>query len=111
MTCTVKAFGTIMADRRGKVEAVADFLCLGSKITADGDCSHVIKRCLLLGRKAMTNIDSALKGSDITSQRKVHVLKAMVFWGFPGSSASKNQPAMQETLIQFLGQKDLLEKG
>ena len=60
-------------------ETVADFLFLGSKITADGDCSHEIKRCLLLGRKAMTNLDSIWKSKDITLPTKVHLLKAMVF--------------------------------
>ena len=62
-----------------KVETVTDFLFLGSKITADGTYSHEIKRCLLLGRKAMTNIDSALKSSDITLPTKVHIVNAMVF--------------------------------
>ena len=61
------------------VETVADFLFLGSKITADGDCSHEIKRCLLLGRKVMTNLDSILKSRDITLPTKVHLVKAMVF--------------------------------
>ena len=61
------------------VETVADFIFLGSKITADGDCSHEIKRCLLLGRKAMTNLDSMLKSTDITLPTKVHLVKAMVF--------------------------------
>ena len=61
------------------VETVADFILGGSKITADGDCSHEIKRCLFLGRKAMTNIDSMLKSRDITLSRKVHLVKAMVF--------------------------------
>ena len=60
-------------------ETVADFIFLGSKITADGDCSHEIKRCLLLGRKVMTNIDSILKSRDITLPTKVHLVKAMVF--------------------------------
>ena len=60
-------------------EAVADFIFLGSKITADGDCSHEIKRHLLLGRKVMTNLDSILKGRDITLPTKVHLVKAMVF--------------------------------
>ena len=68
-----------MANRRGKVEAVTDFLFLGSKITVDGDCSHEIKRHLLLGRKAMTNLDSILKNRDITLPTKVHLVKAMVF--------------------------------
>ena len=61
------------------IEAVTDFISLGSKITADGDCSHEIKRLLLLGRKAMTNPDSILKSRDITLLTKVHLFKAMVF--------------------------------
>ena len=61
------------------MEAVADFISLGSKITADGDCSHEIKRPLLLGRKLMTNLDSILKSRDITLPTKVHVVKALVF--------------------------------
>ena len=61
------------------VETVADFIFAGSKITADGDCSHEIKRPLLLGRKAMTNLDSILKSGDITWSTKVHLVKAMVF--------------------------------
>ena len=61
------------------VETVADFIFLGSKITADGDCSHAIKRCLLLGRKAMRNLDSILKSIDITLPAKIHTVKAMVF--------------------------------
>ena len=60
-------------------ETVADFIFLGSKITADGDCSHKIKRHLLLGRKAMANLDSILKSRDITFPKKVHLVKAMVF--------------------------------
>ena len=61
------------------IETVADFIFLGSKITADGDCRHEIKRCLLLGRKAMTNLDRILKSRDITLSTKVHLVKAMVF--------------------------------
>ena len=61
------------------METVTDFLFLDFKITADGDCNHTIKRCLLLGRKAMTNLDSILKSGDITLQTKVHLVKAMVF--------------------------------
>ena len=61
------------------VEIVTDFIFYGSKITADGDCSHEIKRHLLLGRKAMTNIDSVLKSRDIALLTKVHIVKAMVF--------------------------------
>ena len=60
-------------------EIVADFIFLGSKITADGDCTHEIKRCLLLGRKVMTNLDSIFKSRDITLPRKFHLVKAMVF--------------------------------
>ena len=61
------------------VETVADYIFLGSKITADGDCSHEIKRCLLLGRKVMTNLDGIFKSRDITLPTKVHLVKAMVF--------------------------------
>ena len=63
----------------GKLETVADFIFLSSKITADGDCSHEIKRYLLLGRKAMTNLDSILKSRDITLSTNVHLVKAMIF--------------------------------
>ena len=61
------------------VETVTDFIFLGSKITADGDCSYKIKRCLLLGRKAMTNIDSVLKSRNITLLTNVQIVKAMIF--------------------------------
>ena len=61
------------------VKTVADFIFGGSKITADGDCSHEIKRCLLLGRKVMTNLNSIFKSRDITLPTKVHLVKAMVF--------------------------------
>ena len=61
------------------METVSDFIFLGSKITADGDCSHEIKRCFLLGRKVMTNLDSIFKSRDITLPTKVHLVKAMVF--------------------------------
>ena len=61
------------------VETVADFISGGSKITADGDCSHEIKRCLFLGRKVMTNLDSILKSTDITLPTNVHLVKVMVF--------------------------------
>ena len=64
---------------RGTVEAVSDFIFLGSNITADGDCSHEIKRCLLLGRKVMNYLDSILKSRDITLPRKFYLVKAMVF--------------------------------
>ena len=63
----------------GKLETVADFIFLGSKITADGDCSHEIKRRLLLGRKATTNLDRVLKSTDITLSTKIHLVKAMIF--------------------------------
>ena len=61
------------------METVRDFIFGGSKITADSDCSHKIKRCLLLGRKAMTNLDNVLKSRDITLLIKIHIVKAMVF--------------------------------
>ena len=61
------------------METVADFIFLGSKITADGDCSHEIKRLLLLGRKTITNLDSILKSRDITLLIKIHIIKAIVF--------------------------------
>ena len=61
------------------METVTDFIFLGSRITVDGTCSHEIKRCLLLGRKAMTNLDSTLKSRDITLQTKVYMVKAMIF--------------------------------
>ena len=61
------------------METVTDFIFLGSKITVDGDCSHEIKRCLLLGRKVMTNLDRIFKSRDITLPTKVHLVKAMVF--------------------------------
>ena len=64
---------------RETVEALTDFIFLGSKITAEGDCSHEIKRCLLLGRKVMTNLDNILKSRDITLSTKVRLVKAMVF--------------------------------
>ena len=68
-----------MANRWGNMEIVRNFIFLGSKITANGDCSHEIKRCLLLGRKAMNNLVSILKSRDITLPTKVHLVKAMVF--------------------------------
>ena len=77
----IMAFGPITSwEIDGEtLETVADFIFLGSKVTADGDCSHEIKRCLLLGRKVMTNLDSILKIRDITLSTKVHLVKAMVF--------------------------------
>ena len=68
-----------MANRWETMETVTDFILGGSKVTADGDCSHEIKRYLLLGRKAMTNLDSILKSRDITLPTKAHLVKAMVF--------------------------------
>ena len=68
-----------MANRWETVETVDGFIFLGSKITADGDCSHEIKRCLLLGGKVMTNLDSILKSRDVTLSTKVHLVKTMVF--------------------------------
>ena len=82
------------------VETVSDFIFGGSKITADGDCSHEIKRCLVLGRKVMTNLDSILKSRDITLPTKVHLVKAMVFpvvtygcesWTVKKAGAPKNR--------------------
>ena len=68
-----------MADRWESVKTMTGFIYLGSKITADGDCSHEIKTCLVLGRKVMTNLDSILKSRDITLPTKVHLVKALVF--------------------------------
>ena len=75
----IMAFGSITSSRWETMETVRDFIWGGSKITADGDCSHEIKRCLLLGRKDMTNLDSILKSRNITLPTKVHLVKAMVF--------------------------------
>ena len=69
-----------MANRWENMETVTDFISVGFKITADGDCSHVIKRCLLLGRKAMSNLNSIFKSRDITLLTKVHIVKAMFFF-------------------------------
>ena len=71
-----------MANRWGNSETVSDFILGDSKITADGDCSQEIKRCLLLGRKVMTNLDNILKSRDITLPTKVHLIKAMFFQVF-----------------------------
>ena len=77
------------------VETVTDFIFGGSKITADGDCNHEIQRCLLLGRKVMTNLDSILKNTDITLPTKVHLVKAMVFpvdmYGYAAAAAKSLQ--------------------
>ena len=94
------------------METVTDFIFLGSKITADGDCSHEIKRHLLLGRKAMTNLDSILKSRDITSLTEVHIVKAMVFlWAFLVAQLVKNPLAMWETWIRPMGWEGPWEKG
>ena len=79
----IMAFGSITSwqTQREKVERVTHFIFLGSKIIADGDCTQKIKRHLLLGKKAMTNIDSILKTRDITLYTKIHIVKAMVFPG------------------------------
>ena len=69
-----------MAIEGENLEAMTDFIFLDSKITADGDCSHEIKSCLRLGRKAITNLDSILKSRDITLPKKVHIVKGMVFF-------------------------------
>ena len=77
----IMAFGPIISWQtdEGKMETVTGFIFLGSKINADGDCSHEIKRCLLLGRKVMTNLDSILRSRDVTWPTKVRLVKAMVF--------------------------------
>ena len=80
-----------------KVEAVTDFIFLGSKITADGECSHEIKRHLLLGGKAVTNLDSVLKSRDITLATKVHIVKAMVF-SSQFSSVAQSCPTLTEPM-------------
>ena len=79
-TKTMASSPTISGQINGEtMETVTDFTFLGSKITANGDCSHEIKRCLFLGRKVMTNLDSMLKNRDITLATKVHLVKAMLF--------------------------------
>ena len=77
--CWLSILCILTMGNRETVETVSDFIFGGSKITADGDCHHEIKRCLLLGRKVMTNLDSILKSRDITLPTKVHLVKAMVF--------------------------------
>ena len=86
------------------METVGDFIFLGSKITADVNCSHEIKRCMLLGRKAVTNLDSLIKSRDITLPTKVHIVKAMVFlalmyrcksWTIKKAQCQRNDPAAQ----------------
>ena len=82
-----------MANRWKAMETLTDFIFLVSKMTADGDCSHEIKRCLLLGRKVMTNLDSIFKSREITLPTKVHLVKAMVFpvvmYGFESWTVKK----------------------
>ena len=89
------------------MEAVTNFLFLGSKITADGDYSHEIKRPLLLGRKAMTNLDSILKSRDITLLTKVHLVKAMVFpvvtYGCEGWTIKKAERRREELMLLNCG--------
>ena len=96
------------------METVSDFIFLGSKITADGDCSHEIKRCLLLGRKVMTNLDNILKSRDITLPTKVRLVKAMVFlWelDYKESWAPKNwcfwTVVLEKTLESSLDCKEI----
>ena len=87
------------------------FIFLGSKITVNSDCNQEIKLHLLLGRKAMTNLDSVLKSKDLTLLTKVPIVKAMGFLGFPGGSAGKDMPAMWETWIWSLRWEDPLKEG
>ena len=84
------------------VETVSDFIFLGSKITADGDCSHEIKRRLLLGRKAMASLDSILKSRDITLPTKVHLVKAMVFPVVTNGCESWTMKNAEHPRIDFL---------
>ena len=86
-----------MTNRWGSVETVADFIFWVPKITADGDCSHEIKRRLLLGRKVMTNLDSILKSRDIILPTKVHLVKAMVFPVVGSVSQHKNYTRLFHT--------------
>ena len=95
-----------------RMEMVRDFIFLGSEITADGDCRHEIKRHLLLGRKAVNNLESILKSRDVTLPTKVHLVKVMVFpwWTSLVAQGVKRLPSMQETWVRSLGQEDPLEK-
>ena len=90
------------------METVTDFISWGSKITADGDCSHEIKRSLLLGRKAMTNLDSLLKNRNITLPTKVHLVKAMVFpvvmYGCESWAIKKGEPRRIDTFELCVGE-------
>ena len=92
-----------------KVEAGADFIFLGSKITADGDCSHEIKRCLLLGRKAMTNLDSVLKTKDITLLTKFWIVKAMFFPVVMNVSTHKEGWALKNWCLWVVALEKTLE--
>ena len=91
------------------VETVSDFIFLGSKITADGDCSHEIKRCLLLGRKVMTNLESIFKSRDITLLTKVHLVKAMVFpvvmYGSESWIVKKTEPPEIDAFEQWCSRR------
>ena len=90
------------------VEKVSDFIFLDSKITADGDCSHEIKRCLLLGRKVMTNLDSTLKSRELTLPTKVHLVKAMVFpvvmYGCESWTVKKAEPQRIDAFELWCGE-------
>ena len=109
-----------MANRWGNNEMVRYFIFLGSKITADGDCSHEIKRLLLLGRKVMTNLDSTLKSRDITLPIKVHLVKAMVFpvvmygcesWTIKKAECRRHYFADKGPSSQSYGYKESLAKN
>ena len=97
------------------METVTDFIFLGFKITADGDCSHEIKRCLLLGRKAITNLDSILKSRDISLPTKVHLVKAMVFpvvmYGHESWTIKKAECRRIDALICSVGEDSLESLG
>ena len=102
-----------MANKREKVEAVTDLILGGSKITADGDCSHEIKRCLLLGRKAMVNLDSVLKSKDITLLTKIHIVKAMVFpvVMYDCESRTIGRLTAKELMLSNCGAEKILESS
>ena len=97
-----------MANRRGKFETIADFLFLDSKITANGDCSHEIRRRLLLGRKVITNLDRVLKSRDITLPTKVRIIKAMVFpvVTYSYESWTITRLSTEELMLFFCGVKE-----
>ena len=83
---------------------MSDFIFLGSKITADGDCNHEIKRCVLLGRKAMTNLDSILKSRDITLLMKVRIVKAIVMYGCENCTLKKTE--LQRMMLLSCGARE-----